>query len=159
MTCRASARWAAGGRYDELASLYTKRKLPGVGAAIGLDRLLTALETLGRTSGSTSCTDIVILSMEEGWGPRYQGLAARLRSAGLSVEVFPEKKKLAQQFAYAEKKGVRFALILGGDEAAKGVLTLRELAARENHDFPSIEAIADHVKACLGVRGSDAPSR
>jgi histidyl-tRNA synthetase len=139
-----------GGRYDELASLYTKRRLPGVGAAIGLDRLLTALETLGRTGERAGYTEVLVLAIEEGWGPRYQGLAAEMRKAGLSAEVYPERKKLGQQFAYAEKKKIPFALILGGDEENKGVVVLRELAARENHELPSAAAAASLAKEKLG---------
>jgi len=141
---------SGGGRYDELASLYTKRKLPGVGAAIGLDRLLAAAETLGKTEGRASYTDVIVLSVEDGWGPRYQGMAAALRASGLSAEVFPEKKKMAQQFAYAEKKKIPFALILGGDESARGVVTLRELSARENRDFGSIEEAAAFIRDRTG---------
>jgi histidyl-tRNA synthetase len=139
-----------GGRYDELASLYTKRRLPGVGAAIGLDRLLTALETLGRTGEKASYTDVLVLAIEEGWGADYQGLAAELRRAGLAAEVYPEKKKLAQQFAYAERKRIPFALIRGGDEAAKGVVVLRGLSARENREFPSAAAAAAYAMEKLG---------
>jgi histidyl-tRNA synthetase len=142
-----------GGRYDELAGLYTKRRLPGVGAAIGLDRLLTALETLGKTRGRTSYTDVLVLVVEEDFGPRYQELAAGLRRAGLAVEVFSEKKKLAQQFAYAEKKGIPYAIIMGGDEAAKGVFTLRDLASRENAELPSVEGLAARILKGLGRRG------
>lgn len=132
-----------GGRYDELASLYTKKRLPGVGAAIGLDRLLTALESLGRTKGRSGYTEVLILALEDSFGPRYQGLASALRKAGLATEIFPEKKKLAQQFAYAEKKGIPYALICGQDEAQKGTVTLRSMSTRENREFASIsEALA-----------------
>ena len=139
-----------GGRYDELASLYTKRRLPGVGAAIGLDRLLTALESLGRTRGRAGYTEVLILALEEGFGPRYQGMASVLRKEGLATEIFPEKKKLAQQFAYAEKKGVAFALICGQDEAQKGIVILRTMASRENREFPSIAEAAAFLKEIKG---------
>ena len=141
-----------GGRYDELASLYTKKRLPGVGAAIGLDRLLTALESLGRTKGRSGYTDVLVLSVEDGWTPRYQGLASALRRCGLAAEVYPEKRKLAQQFGYAEKKGIPYALVYGSEEAAKGIVTLRDLSARVNLEFNSAEKAADHIKARRDAR-------
>jgi len=139
-----------GGRYDELASLYTKRRLPGVGAAIGLDRLLTALESLGRTKGRMGYTDILILALEESFGPRYQGMAAELRKAGIAAEVFPEKRKLGQQFAYAEKKGIAYALVFGQEEAQKGLVTLRDMASRENRNFAGIGEASVFLKGKKG---------
>ncbi len=140
-----------GGRYDELASLYTKRRLPGVGAAIGLDRLLTALETLGRTKGRSSYTEVLILVVEDGFGVRYQEAAATFRRAGLCTEIFPEKKKLSAQFGYAEKKAIPYAFILGGDETARNVVIIRDLRTRENHELASIEAAITLIREKGGL--------
>lgn len=133
----------SGGRYDELASLYTTRKLPGVGASVGLDRLLAALEGMGRTSPRPGYTDLLILNLDESLEPRYQQIAAAARAAGLGCEIYPEKKKLAQQFAYAEKKGIAWAIVLGGDENARGVIPVKNLLNRESREAASIdEAVA-----------------
>ena len=139
-----------GGRYNELASLYTTRKLPGVGAAIGLDRLLAALEVLGKTKGRAGYTEVLVLAIEESFGPRYQALASATRKAGLSCEVYPEKKKLGQQFAYAERKGIPLAYILGGSEAEKGIIVLKDLRNRESLEASSASAIAALAKERLG---------
>jgi len=127
----------SGGRYDELASLYTKKKLPGVGAAIGLDRLLAALDELGLSKGAQAYTRVVILNIEEGLEPRLHSLARALRAQGIETEIYPERRKLAQQFAYAERKGVPFALILGKDEAERGVVQMKDLASRESVELPA----------------------
>lgn len=139
-----------GGRYDELASLYTTKRLPGVGAAIGLDRLLTALETLGKTSGRSGYSDVLVLFVEEEFGSRYQQLAALLRRMDLVAEVYPEKRKLGQQFAYAEKKGIPFALILGSGEDEKGILSLKDLSSRETVELPNVSAAAEAIRERLG---------
>lgn len=139
-----------GGRYDELASLYTSKRLPGVGAAIGLDRLLTALETLGKTSGRGGYTDVLILMLDETLGPRYQSLAALLRARGLASEVFPEKKKLAQQFSYAERKGIPLAIILGEDELRRGVIALKDLKTRESLEAGDEEGLLRLLREKLG---------
>jgi histidyl-tRNA synthetase len=122
----------SGGRYDELASLYTKKKLPGVGASIGLDRLLAALEHLGSAKGVQGYTLVLVLDVEDGLEPRCHALARALRAEGIATEVFPERRKLAQQFAYAERKGIPFAVIAGREEADRGSVQIKDLRSRES---------------------------
>jgi len=122
----------SGGRYDELASLYTTKRMPGVGSSIGLDRLLAALDALGKVKRSAGYTQVLVLDMEESLSPFYHRIARELRAAGIAAEVYPEKRKLAQQFAYAERKAIPLAVILGADEAQKGEAQLRDLASRES---------------------------
>ncbi len=140
----------SGGRYDELASLYTTRRLPGVGASVGLDRLMAALDVIGTSRAKSGSPSILVLNMDESLAPEYQRIAARLRSLGLIAEVFPEQKKLAQQFGYAEKKGIRFAIVLGSGEKARGVLPVKDLATRETTETSSPEAAVAFVLASTG---------
>ncbi|MDR2111195.1 MAG: histidine--tRNA ligase [Spirochaetaceae bacterium] len=127
----------SGGRYDDLAGLYSREKLTGVGASIGLDRLIAALETLGKLRGGTSYTRLVIACVREEAGGAYQALAARFREAGTACEVFPGARKLTQQFIQAEKKGARWVIIPG--EPPQGNFTLRELAERKDRENLSFE--------------------
>ena len=122
----------SGGRYDELASLYTTKRLPGVGSSIGLDRLLAALEALGTVKRRGGYTQVLILDIEEELSPSYHRIARALRAAGIAAEVYPEKKKLAAQFTYAEKRGIPLAVIMGTDEADKGEAQIRDLSTRES---------------------------
>jgi histidyl-tRNA synthetase len=126
----------SGGRYDELASLYTTKRLPGVGSSIGLDRLLAALDELGKIKGRPGYTQLLVLAVEDSLAPSYHRIARALRVAGIAAEVFPEKRKLAQQFAYAERKGIPLAIILGTEEAAQGRVQLRDLGKRESLSLP-----------------------
>jgi len=126
----------SGGRYDELAGLYTKKRLPGVGASIGLDRLLAALEHLGALKGAQGYTRVLVLDVEEGLEPRGHALARALRAEGIETEVYPERRKLAQQFAYAERKGIPFAIIAGRAEADRGVVQVKDLSSRESVELP-----------------------
>ncbi|MEI8092653.1 MAG: histidine--tRNA ligase [Spirochaetales bacterium] len=95
----------SGGRYNNLADLYTKEELPGVGASVGLDRLLAGLEELGLTAAVAGKSHVLVLS---GTGGSAQKLAQELRSQGLNAEVYLCDKKVAQQYKYAEAKGIRF---------------------------------------------------
>ncbi len=124
----------SGGRYDDLASLYSKERLPGVGASIGLDRLIAALEALGRSRRSPTFARVAVACMDESLGGTYQAIASGFRTAGVPCEVLTEQKKPVQQFALAEKKGAEWVVVAGPDELARGVLTLRKLATRENSE-------------------------
>jgi histidyl-tRNA synthetase len=124
----------SGGRYNELASLYTKQHLPGVGASIGLDRLMAAMEELGLSGGAAGRASVLVLFLDDSLLGEYHRIAGSLRSAGIGAEVYPEKKKLAVQFAYAEKNAIPLAVVFGEQEAAAGTATLKDLRSRESYE-------------------------
>lgn len=117
----------SGGRYDNLAGLFTKQELPGVGASLGLDRLLAAMEELGLIGKTRTPCDVFIAFFDASQLSAYFHLARELRAAGLGVEVYPEAKKLGQQLKYADQRGFSLAIIRGGDEFAAGTCQLKDL--------------------------------
>lgn len=119
---------ASGGRYDDLAGLYTNQTLPGIGASLGLDRLLAAMEELNLLPEVKTTADVLVLYFDRDRLTDYLSLAATIRRAGIKVELFPEPKKLGKQLQYANKKGFPIALIAGPDELAKGECQLKYLA-------------------------------
>jgi histidyl-tRNA synthetase len=131
----------SGGRYDDLASLYTKQKLPGVGASLGLDRLLAALEELNLLKKVSTPAPVLMVQFSADHLGEYQQMARTLRAAGIGVEVFPEAKKIGAQFQYAEKRGFRLALIAGPDEFAKGEWKIKDLAKREERTVSSGDVV------------------
>ncbi|MEE3220955.1 MAG: histidine--tRNA ligase, partial [Planctomycetota bacterium] len=118
----------SGGRYDNLAELYTKQELPGIGASLGLDRLLAAMEELGITEKTATPAEIFIPFFDADRLHDYLALAASLRATGLGVEVFPEAKKLGPQLKYADRHGHRIAVIAGSREFESGTCQLKNLA-------------------------------
>ena len=135
----------SGGRYDNLVGLYTQDKrssesLSGVGASIGIDRLIAGLEALGRLETTPSCASTAIACVDESASGVYQALAEKLRKEGVPCEVFLDEAKLTKQFQAAEKKGLRW-LIIPGD-----TLTLRDLAKRENREGLTAENIIEILK-------------
>ncbi|MFP3041085.1 histidine--tRNA ligase [Treponema primitia] len=131
----------SGGRYDDLAGLYSKEKLSGVGSSIGLDRLIAGLESLGKLKGRGSYARAAVACIREEDGGISQGIGQKLREAGINCEVFLDEKKLTQQFILAEKKGIPWMIIPDG-----GALTLRNLAARKNSEGLALDSIIELLK-------------
>lgn len=135
----------SGGRYDNLTGFYMKEKISGIGASIGLDRLLTALEELNMTIDEYNFIDIEIFYTNDNQITTYQKLAKTLRKSHIRVEVFPDLKKLPYQYTVAEKKGIPFGIIVEDNDA----LTLKNLKTREMHKDISVENIVAIVKNAL----------
>ncbi len=139
----------SGGRYDDLAGLYSKERLPGVGASIGLDRLIAALETLGRSASAVAYAPVAIACPREDQNGYYQSLAQQFRAQAIPCDVFTEAKKLSQQFTLAEKKGAQWLVIPPEDPTVQEV-TLRDLRKRENRTFSGIAEAVRFIQAGLG---------
>ena len=135
----------SGGRYDNLASLYTRQVLPGVGASLGVDRLLAAMEAMGHPwlSGTTTPAKVLVIQFDATKLGEYQRIARDLRAGGIATEVYPDAgKKLKAQFEYADKRGFRLVVIAGSDEFANGVVKVKDLAKREEVTVPTAELVA-----------------
>jgi histidyl-tRNA synthetase len=132
----------SGGRYDNLAGRYTKQSLPGVGASLGLDRLLAAMEELKLLQKTATPAPVLMIQFEAGRLGDYQKMARSLRAEGIGVEVYPDPKKIGQQLQYAEKRGFQAALIAGPEEFAQGVWKIKDLALRQETTVPAGEVAA-----------------
>lgn len=106
----------SGGRYDNLAGLYTKQDLPGVGASLGLDRLLAAMEELGLVADQSSPAQILLAFFEPQLQLEYLKLARQLRAVGLNVEFYPEPAKLKKQLKYADQRKIPAVILIGSQE-------------------------------------------
>ncbi|MGD0516500.1 MAG: histidine--tRNA ligase [Thermoguttaceae bacterium] len=137
----------SGGRYDNLAKLFTAQELPGVGASLGLDRLLSAMEELGMIEKVATPAPVFIPYFDPSRLHEYLKLAATLRAAGIGVEVFPDPKKLGQQLKYADRRGFRVALIAGTNEFAAGMIQVKDLQKTVQHDVPLESDVASVIKA------------
>ena len=100
--------------------------MPAVGISVGVSRLLSALE-LKRGTGADAKGPVVILALENDQMADYQAMAAELRGAGIRAEVYLGGSNFAKQLKYADKRGAPVAIIQGGDERAKGEVTVKDL--------------------------------
>ena len=138
----------SGGRYDNLAELFTSQELPGIGASLGLDRLLAAMEELGMIEKVSTPAPVFIPFFDKDRLHDYLRLAAALRAAGIGVEVFCDPKKLGQQLKYADRRGFRIALVAGDNEFQAGLCQVKDLSTGTKQDVP-LEADAASVIAAV----------
>ena len=141
----------SGGRYDDLAGLFTERQLPGVGASFGLDRLTQLMADAGWLANSSTIAPVLLVNFKAGdWG-QYVGIACELRRAGVACEVYPDARPLREQFGYAASRGHRLAVIAGPDEIASNSFSLRDMTTRQQQkNLPRTELVA-RILAALGT--------
>ncbi len=137
----------SGGRYDDLASTFIDRKLPGVGISIGLTRLFTSLQKHGviKTDMSPKSTaKVLIAQMHPDLRSDYFRLATELRTAGVTCEVFLEDRKLDKQTKYAVKKRIPYIVFLDAKRKERGVCTVRHFEGNEQ-EVP-LDKLAEHLR-------------
>src|SRR5262249_55298013 len=138
----------SGGRYDNLAGLYTKQYLPGVGASLGLDRLLAAMEDMGLLPKVATPAPVLIVQFEAARLGEYQQMARELRAADIGTEVYPEAKKVGPQLKYAVSRGFRVALVPFPDELARGEWIMKDLSITDPN-YKGVPVVASDVVAAI----------
>lgn len=131
-----------GERYDGMMERLTGLKMPATGMAWGFDRTVEAADQLGLIPALITKTQALVTI----FAPDLQGLALQvaqsLRNAGINTELYPDPSaKMDKQLKYADKKGIPYVLVIGPDEAAKNVVTIKNLATREQLTLTLDEAI------------------
>ena len=144
----------SGGRYDNLAEYYTDKQLPGVGISIGLTRLFYVLNEQGLLNDElvSSPCDALVLPMSEDMGFAIAA-ATCLRKAGVRTQIYGEKKKFKQKMSYADKLKVPYAVLIGEDEEAAGVVSVKDMASGEQLKL-SPEDAAAHIAAGIAKKNS-----
>lgn len=138
----------SGGRYENLAGHYTKSKLPGVGISIGATRLFYQLKEVGLLRSAPTYIQVLVTTMDASLGATYQRLGAHLRDVGIPTEVYFAGGKFGKQMKYADRAGIRFAVIVGEDEEAQGLATVKDLSKSEQFQVPQ-EELAGKIKELL----------
>jgi histidyl-tRNA synthetase len=115
-----------GGRYDDLVARFTGERVPATGFSFGVSRLAAALELMGGESAPVR-GPVVVLALDPSLMGDYLALAAELRAAGLAAEVYLGASGMRAQMKYADRRLSPAAVIVGGDEIAAGVVTIKDL--------------------------------
>lgn len=135
-----------GGRYDELIGAFAGRPIPTVGLAFGLERLFDVMTELGMGPGARTVSEALVTIFDAERAGASLQLARELRAAGLKVETALESgEKLGKQLKYADRKGIRYALVIGPDDLARGEVVVRDLRSGEQRSV-SREGVASVLR-------------
>lgn len=131
-----------GGRYDGLVKEIGGPDMPGVGFGIGTERIILELQNQGIEAPTREITTVFIASLgEEGRLPAYQ-LCIDLRVAGIKADFDHMNRSLKAQFRYADKLGVPYMVIAGGDELQRGTVKIKEMKTGDEKEIPLAEAVS-----------------
>jgi histidyl-tRNA synthetase len=145
-----------GGRYDGLVARFRGEPVPATGFSIGVSRLLAALQHLGKLDGKPEPGPVVVTVFDRDRLGDYQGMAKRLRDAGIRAELYlGNPKNMGNQFKYADKRNAPCVVIQGGDEKAKGEVQIKDLIlgsqiaglSRDREDYLQKQAEAQFAVA------------
>lgn len=130
-----------GGRYDKLTAKFGGATTPACGGSIGFERLMLILEESGK-NGDSAAPDAVVTVFSDELRGRSLEVGAALRAKGLSIDVYPGTAKLKAQFKYADQKKAGYAIVIGPDEAGRGVMQVKALGTGEEQALTLDEACA-----------------
>lgn len=134
----------SGGRYDNLASYYTKQSLPGVGISIGLTRLFYQLREAGIVKAEeNTLTDVLIVPFE-GYNEEAIKLSSKLRAGKVNSYVYAESGKLGKKMKYADGLNIKYTILIGEDEAKEGKYMLKNMESGDQEKLS-----ADEIIACI----------
>ena len=136
----------SGGRYDDLASYYTDKKLPGVGISIGLTRLFYQLKEANIIKKmNSSVSDLVVLPMTNNLEYVYK-FSNELRKNNIKIDICYIEKKFKQLMKYADKQKTPYVLIIGDDEIEKQIAILKDMQTGEQFEININSIISDYNK-------------
>ncbi|HXY17870.1 MAG TPA: histidine--tRNA ligase [Candidatus Nitrosopolaris sp.] len=125
-----------GGRYDNLVKALGGPDLPAVGTSIGVDRLFDGLQLLGKLQNNKTSTQVLIANFDSADSGEYLRIAAKLRAAGIAAEIYYDPAKLGKQISFADKMSIPYVVLLGSEERAKSIATIRSLDTGNQEEVP-----------------------
>lgn len=131
-----------GGRYDDLTGIFGLKNMPGIGISFGLDRIQIALNEKGLlTAVNENSTDIMIANFGHEEARFANKLARQLRDLDLKVELYPDAVKMKKQLDYANRKNIRYVLLIGSQEMKEGLFTLKDMKEGSQQKLGAIELL------------------
>ncbi len=141
---------SGGGRYDDLIEVFGAKAVPATGATLGLERIITVLDEMGRLDAAPTRTRVLVAQIGDGMTEEALRVARDVRDAGVPTEVRFAPGKLGKQIAYAEKRGIGVVVIVAPDEIARGEVGIKDLAKREQVTVPRTE-VGARTAAIVGA--------
>ena len=130
-----------GGRYDDLTGMFGLKNLSGVGISFGADRIYDVLEELNAfPKNTTESTKVLISNFDETAEKFALPILSQLRAAGIATELYPQAAKLKKQLGYADAKRIPYVILIGSEEMASGLLSLKNMKSGEQNTL-TIQAL------------------
>ena len=139
---------AAGGRYDGLIGMFQNQDVPATGGSLGLERILLLLERAEADTDARTGPDVLVTVMDDDGAAHALGLASVVRAAGFSADVYAGTSKLGKQLRYADRRGIRIALICGADERVAGTVAVKDLTSGDQATVRQ-DDLPDHLTRLL----------
>ena len=137
---------SGGGRYDNLTGGFGLPGVSGVGISFGVDRIYDVLDELGLfPEASHVSTQVLFVNFDRSLEAKVLPLLSQVRRAGIAAELYPEPVKMKKQFAYADKKGIPYVVVVGAEELTKGAYGLKNLRTGEQEAL-SLDEIVVRIK-------------
>lgn len=130
-----------GGRYDKLIEQLGGINIPAVGIAFGFDRMLEAADFFNLIPKTNIGSQVLVTIFSEELINQSLKLASLLRENKVKTEVYPALDRLDKQLKYADKKGIPYVVIIGPEEANKGVIKLKDMKTREQKEIKTNELV------------------
>ncbi len=134
-----------GGRYDNLIGMFLGRDIPASGTTLGIERIIDVMTDLGMLPETQRSAQVLLTIFDEQTRSAAVKLSRQLRQAGVRTELFPQAGKLKKQFAYADKKGFPFVIVMGPDEVANGKVTLKDMKSASQQQL-KVEQLIDTLR-------------
>ena len=125
-----------GGRYDDLCSLFSDEDFSGVGVAFGFERIMLALEELGKFDDVKANSEVLVTLFDKSMIDQTIKIYSTLQEAGIASEMYLRPDKLAKQFKYADKKRIQFVAIFGQDEEQDDTITIKNMVSGKQKAIP-----------------------
>ncbi|MCL4365816.1 His/Gly/Thr/Pro-type tRNA ligase C-terminal domain-containing protein, partial [Patescibacteria group bacterium] len=128
---------AGGGRYDNLIGMFAGKQIPAVGMAFGFDRIIEAMDQLSLFPTDLTTTKVLVTIFSPDLADKSLEISSLLRLSNINCELWLDTEtKLEKQLKYADQKGIPYVVIIGPDEASKGVATLKDLKSKSQETSP-----------------------
>jgi histidyl-tRNA synthetase len=135
----------SGGRYDGLIGAFAGEEIPAVGISLGIDRLvagLVELKLLPENRGSVA--EVLVTVFDHQHAALSAKAAAAIRAGGINCELYPGPAKLGKQFKYAERRGAKWVVVIGPDDAARGEAQVKVMAT-EKQQAVALGGLAEYL--------------
>ena len=132
----------SGGRYENLTGYYTDKKMPGIGISIGLSRLFYQLRVAGVIAPQSKClTQALVVPMDRDCMPYAISVSGKLRDAGIVTDIYCADKGMKQKMKYADRLGIEYVAVIGGDEVQRGVVALKNMRTGSQETVPADDIV------------------